>query len=357
MPLDARNADLERAIVDDPDDVDSYLVYADWLIEHGDPRGELITAQIAAERGDAAERRSAIAVFARHRPYLFGQLADAVRADALHWRRGFIHHAHLANPYLVVAEGERIPLALDVIARQLLQHPSARFLVKLTIGDVEPPPPRDYYSPPARTVLPTAVQPVLDGVAGELPPTLRELHVVEHTGRFRIDALCASLPNLTDLEVTGRFTASALALPNLRRATFRTPGMSGTQLRDLARASLPRLTSLVLALDLGEATPTSPADLTDLEPLLRRVDLPLEHLAIVGCRFANQLLARLATAPLLARLTELQITDGNLDDRGARALAREHRAFRHLELFDVTGNKLTAAGIRVLRTVAPDVIA
>ena len=60
---------------------------------------------------------------------------------------------------------------------------------------------------------------------------------------------------------------------------------------------------------------------------------------------------------MLARLAELQVVDSNLTDQGVKAVAREHRAFRHLELFDVTGNKLSGTGQRMLRLlIAPQVI-
>ena len=39
-------AELESAIVRDPDDLDAYAVYGDWLAEQGDPRGELIALQL-----------------------------------------------------------------------------------------------------------------------------------------------------------------------------------------------------------------------------------------------------------------------------------------------------------------------
>src|SRR5688500_18514450 len=42
-----RNLALEEAIAQDPDDEEAYLVYADWLAERGDPRGELIAVQHA----------------------------------------------------------------------------------------------------------------------------------------------------------------------------------------------------------------------------------------------------------------------------------------------------------------------
>ena len=37
----ARNPELERTILADPDNEEAYQVYADWLQSEGDPRGEL----------------------------------------------------------------------------------------------------------------------------------------------------------------------------------------------------------------------------------------------------------------------------------------------------------------------------
>ena len=38
-----------QAILQEPDDVDSYAIYADWLAERGDPRGEFTLLQLALE--------------------------------------------------------------------------------------------------------------------------------------------------------------------------------------------------------------------------------------------------------------------------------------------------------------------
>jgi uncharacterized protein (TIGR02996 family) len=40
---------LERAILDDPNDIAGHAAYADWLTEHGDPRGEFIQVQLALD--------------------------------------------------------------------------------------------------------------------------------------------------------------------------------------------------------------------------------------------------------------------------------------------------------------------
>lgn len=110
----ARNADLEAAIVADPEDEGPYLVYADWLQSHGDPRGELIVVQHALEtaRGQAwaklriRERE----LLAKYRDALLGPAA--LHHDARHfdWRRGFVDRMSAG---FVLDEGE-----------QLVAHPS-----------------------------------------------------------------------------------------------------------------------------------------------------------------------------------------------------------------------------------------
>jgi len=53
----ARNRELEAAIRVDPRAVEPYLVYADWLLAEGDPRGELIAMQFALMEGAMVGKR------------------------------------------------------------------------------------------------------------------------------------------------------------------------------------------------------------------------------------------------------------------------------------------------------------
>src|SRR5262249_12053597 len=50
---------LESALVANPDDLGTHMAYADYLMEHGDPRGEFIRVQLALEdpAKSAAERK------------------------------------------------------------------------------------------------------------------------------------------------------------------------------------------------------------------------------------------------------------------------------------------------------------
>ena len=73
----ARDRDLVRAIVRDPDVDDHDLVYADWLQAQGDPRGEIAVLQ---HRGTSARRlrAKAAAPLATHVELLLGGFATGV---------------------------------------------------------------------------------------------------------------------------------------------------------------------------------------------------------------------------------------------------------------------------------------
>ncbi|MBA3817719.1 MAG: TIGR02996 domain-containing protein [Deltaproteobacteria bacterium] len=47
--VELRDPELEAVLLADPDARGGYAVYADWLLERDDPRGELISVQFARE--------------------------------------------------------------------------------------------------------------------------------------------------------------------------------------------------------------------------------------------------------------------------------------------------------------------
>jgi uncharacterized protein (TIGR02996 family) len=53
-----RNRVLEDAIARDPMAIAPYVVYADWLQDRGDPRGELIAIQLSLHAGNRPDLRS-----------------------------------------------------------------------------------------------------------------------------------------------------------------------------------------------------------------------------------------------------------------------------------------------------------
>lgn len=76
------------------------LVYADWLLEQGDPRGEFIHLQIqraALEHGSSPARRlrkRELELLCEHEAEWAGPVADLV--DRYEFRRGFVSHVKLA---------------------------------------------------------------------------------------------------------------------------------------------------------------------------------------------------------------------------------------------------------------------
>ena len=146
--LDARNPALEAAIVANPSDRDAYTVFADWLQEQGDPRGELMSLQLGNKD------KQAKALIARHADYFLGPLAEHVtvhdeggnnsishlrttaqekewqktQQEAFLWRNGFIHRVRLSHDSYSDEEfdGETVDI-LDAV----LRHPSGRYVVEL----------------------------------------------------------------------------------------------------------------------------------------------------------------------------------------------------------------------------------
>ncbi len=119
---------LVRKIAEAPDDPSNYLVYADWLSERGDPRGELIAVQHALEdapserRPDLEERQT---VLLATNPYLFGTWPDM----RLVWFNGFVRHVSVTFPE---ADHRRLR-RLQTWMKRLAFHPTGRFLRTIEI--------------------------------------------------------------------------------------------------------------------------------------------------------------------------------------------------------------------------------
>ncbi len=83
----ASEAELLAAIYDHPDDDGPRLVYADWLQERSDPRGEFIALQLRGELDAAATKRERELV-KKHGKAWLGPIAKALHSEVT-WRRGF----------------------------------------------------------------------------------------------------------------------------------------------------------------------------------------------------------------------------------------------------------------------------
>src|SRR4051812_45369634 len=86
----ATEEQLVAAIRADPDELDNYIVYGDWLAERGDARGELIglSAGLARTPGDRklASRVKKLQGLA---------LAGYGRKLEVRWKLGFVEHVRI----------------------------------------------------------------------------------------------------------------------------------------------------------------------------------------------------------------------------------------------------------------------
>ena len=97
----AAEADLLRAIYEHPEDDQPRLVYADWLLERGNPRGELIQLQFARVRGSAPKgsaTRERKLLDAGWKQWL-GGIELRIHKDGMRFERGFADTLELVRGY------------------------------------------------------------------------------------------------------------------------------------------------------------------------------------------------------------------------------------------------------------------
>lgn len=97
--------ELLRSVYEDPDDDARRLVYADWLLERGDPRGEFIQLQFARRDGcgsrDSSERERTL--LQSHWRLWTGELVPFIRGRGLSFERGFVDSCSVAAKSAVPA--------------------------------------------------------------------------------------------------------------------------------------------------------------------------------------------------------------------------------------------------------------
>jgi uncharacterized protein (TIGR02996 family) len=277
MPRLERNRDLEDAIVAQPDALEGYLVYGDWLQQRGDPRGALMVLgarrrELERQLGDGAAadpRSSALhaeerAIWEREGARVAGPIATLHRV-APAWELGCVARASLW------LEGGDDTAALAGQLRQLFAHPAAFCLRGLHFTVQWPGEDGLHF------------QPIADVVAEHAPSSLAELRVGdidELRDRFVIGNL---LPlygrhhaNLRILALMGRAsTVSAPhGLPNLRELSLAPVGLTRTWTRVVVAERWPALRVLrVEHVEDDDFAWLSRPDLAERFPSLRRLEV------------------------------------------------------------------------------------
>lgn len=368
--VDARNPDLEAAIAANPLDRDPYVVFADWLQQQGDPRGELMSLQLSG-KDEAAE-----ALLAEHEAYFLGPLAEhklvydeggsnnvsslrtpeqeaawqQIHTQAFRWRNGFIHFLRLSHDE--DQEPKKLDSTLTEILDQVLDHPSGRYIVEVAFHG-------------NGSLNDDNLQPLIDKLAEKAPPTIRKLTLGDNIDQISwhhvgsLAALWPSVPHLKTLEIeTGELEVGEpgqMTAPALERAVFITGGMSPSCARGIATAQIPSIQHLEIYY--GDPNYGGNATIDDVTPLLDRSDLTkLRYLGLKNSMFANEIARLVGNAKVIKSLETLDLSLGAMTDEGAKYLAESAAGLAHLKTLNLTRNFLTSAGIELVKNLCPTVL-
>jgi len=119
----------------------------------------------------------------------------------------------------------------------------------------------------------------------------------------------------------GHFLAAPINNTGLKKLSLETGGLSAETVKHIADSNLPNLEHLELWI--GDAEWYGDAKLSTLKPLLQSGQFPnLSYLGLRNCNYADELAIALADdAEILTTVTTLDLSLGNLSDKGAAALA------------------------------------
>jgi uncharacterized protein (TIGR02996 family) len=298
-----REPSLEQHIIDNLDDRDAYAVYGDWYQTHQHPRGELIALQLAEEtRGEDRKLHDVVVKhLARYKADLLGPLARYVASNGespFVWRNGFIQG-------LVFTDDER---PAEII-RQVLKHPSGRFLTSLELQ-------------------------LHDG--GAISDALAELYGARATMRdvhVRTGAMLAGFGVFTEMPQLRTLSIATLAEVALAKGEMR------------ALAKLPASLE-ALHVRLGG---THRESWDELAPLFARDDLYIRELSMRVPSLIDRILTAIAEGPFAPRVESLDfaLTD---PDAGMRAFLANRERF--VKLVEVTASldRITVEARNALKT-------
>jgi uncharacterized protein (TIGR02996 family) len=365
---------LEQAVREDPHDRAAHAALADWLADHGDPRGEFMQVQLAlqdeavptARRKQLAQREKSL--LKKHEKEWIGPLAnfpDPVDMDRDYWSlnptggKKYVFEGGLLTTLNIGRL--TVPVARGVVAA-----PELRFVRNLFVGHVA-------YEPDEEGDEFEEGPDVPEGVdcQGQYPllrwPQLRHVRCFgwgwpanEERGfnfnsgmvGYRVYDFVKQMPDLEELRVFAHVRDAnklvALPMPNLRVFQLY-HGWSYPLDKLAANKSVGNLTHILChphGLEHGNAPYIRLKQLRAIcqAPHLTR----LTHLRL-RCSDAGDAGAQeIARSGILKRLRVLELQLGCITDKGARALA-ECPDLKHLELLDLSHNALTRAGIAALQ--------
>jgi uncharacterized protein (TIGR02996 family) len=381
-----------KALVANPDDLTGWCAFADYLVEHDDPRGEFMQTQIALEDENRPKKdrdsfkKKESALLKKHEREWLGDLVPftldgppeeywvagrkrGTRPPVTHsFARGWLNRVAFHN--LTVNQ-----------ARALTRNPGAKFVRELVVERVECEAPvgskeqyidsfyepgpdvladADPWSGPALDAL--CRYPYLAGVRtfqlGEGEPGLDAKQEEDdncHTPGGLAYHLVKQMPHLEELyllahDVNGN-KAFVLPMPKLR--VLQLYHSTSYPLDKLAaNKSLTNLTAILCqphAMEYEDEEEGAYIRLEHLRAICRSPYLKnLTHLRLRLSNFGDKGAAEIASSGILKRLKVLDLQGGCMSDKGAKALAA-CPDLKNLEFLNLSRNAIKSEGTKAIK--------
>ncbi len=356
----ASNPELEQMLIQNPDDTETWQVYADYLQAENDPLGEMIALGVAIEQspGEASSLQQRFQqVLEDNKSVWFGVAApyldEAFKKERdddeeeeevirLQWKHGMIRKLWVGYYYDFPG-----PATHELLAA-LLRAPAARLVQEVAVGVTEGA--EDAYA---------SFKECIDEIAAVgVQPNLRRLTIgdfgpedceISWSSIDDLSKLYPLLPNLEFLRIHGGgIVLGELAHQRLKTLIIETGGLSSVAVRSIVTARLPALEKLEVWF--GAEHYGADSEVSMLAPLFDGAVYPaLKSLGLKNCEYQNEIVEALAVSPLLKRLRSVDLSMGTMTDDGAKVLLEHAERFEHLERIDLDDNYISDETADALR--------
>ncbi|MBC8290933.1 MAG: WGR domain-containing protein [Planctomycetes bacterium] len=374
--LKATQADLKEQepflaeIRDNPDDLGTYAVFADWLEEKGDPRGEFMNIQLQLEdeslkAADRKKRQTREAeLLKEHEREWLGDLAPFLldkNKSQIDYRAGNLYEYRFARGFM---ESLTVHYLLPEFSKVLKKSPHTGMLRELRLRVI-----------PCGEELVEELEeqygdkewddddsPSFDALGGAEFPNLRHFEIDEddepsreypscHIRAAGVGRLLKKMPRLETLILEAHEVDTEAVfktkMPHLKSLTVN--HMDNYPIDVLAKnKSLTNLESIWFYPHGLDYDDEPYIQLDDVKAICRSKNLTsLKHLALYASTSGNEGIAELIDSGMLGRLKTLDMRWGAVTDEGAERLAAADLS--GLESLTLSQNYMTAAGVKALK--------
>jgi hypothetical protein len=332
-----RNPALEQQLLDDWYSHETWRVYTDWLQQQGVPYGERIALELQLGEADSEARATLEEEIDRldaaHRTTWMGRELGRYHCEPhfksavdLHWWRGLIVGARITSGHSMGSG-----VGTTELLRALFEAPAARFLSWLQL-----------FSKDAGTEALSPAVP-LEG--------LGRLELRDEVGP--LDPWLALAPRLGRLTARGRgISVDTLDHRRLEYLSVESTGLPEPTVRAVGRCRLPNLHTLTV--HFGSSRNGAEGSAAMLEDLYTAREVPrLLRLGLMDAAFQDEIAESISRSKLLAQLTHLYLSLGNLTDAGAAAILANSSRFSHLQHLDLSHGFISPGMCERLRAALP----